>query len=202
MAFDPSIAQKAYTDQEWAVKTDWYQKELAKIAVPAVGPTPADLQAAVVALDKVASTAFIDAAYTQSSFESYSQIEKIETDNAYVAVQNGQNGVGITGKTKLSIDDTKALVTSFLSSKSYGTSTKNIYQLVNATRERWYFMKDIVKIIEGKKDMFITTAATLKIDASISGMMPSVPTTNQPRQSQAQISYQSNNRSDYGDPNG
>lgn len=200
MAFDPSIAQKGYTEQEWAMKTNWYQTELAKITIPAINPTPADLQSAVVMLDRISSTAFIDAAYTQSACEKYELLMKIEEGNAYVSVQNGQVGNALTGKAKLSIDDTKALVKSFLSSNNYNGMNYNIYQLVITTKERWIFMSDIIEMIKSKKDMFITTAANLKIDASLSGMTPSVP--NQPKQSQAQISYQANRRSDYGDVNG
>lgn len=194
--FDPRTLKENYSDSEWAVKEAWYPKILAQITIPADNPTSAHLQKAVVGLDIVAGVAFIDAARAESNYLRYDQLMKVEEGNAYVAVQNGQTGSSIQNKAKLSIDDTKALVTQYLSSHPYDNTQYNIYELVNISRERREFMRNIIKLIEGKKDMFITTSANLKLDSTISGMTPSVP-----QQNNYPNMYQ-RNRSDHGDING
>lgn len=194
--FDPRTLKENYSDSEWAVKEAWYPKILAQITIPADNPTSAHLQRAVVGLDVVAGVAFIDAAYAESNYLRYDQLMKVEEGNAYVAVQNGQTG-SIQNKTKLSIDDTKALVTQYLSSHPYDNTPYNIYELVNISRKRREFMRKVIELIEGKKDMFITTSANLKLDSTISGMTPSVPQQNNPYSNMYQHS-----RSDYGDING
>ena len=195
--FDPRTLKENYSDSEWAVKEAWYPRILAQITIPADNPTSAHLQKAVVGLDVIAGVAFIDAARAESNYLRYDQLMKVEEGNAYVAVQNGQTGSSIQNKAKLSIDDTKALVTQYLSSHPYDNTPHNIYELVNISRERREFMRNIIKLIEGKKDMFITTSANLKLDSTISGMTPSVPQQN----SNYPNMYQ-RNRSDYGDING
>jgi hypothetical protein len=80
------------------------------------------------------------------------------------------------------IDDRKALTTEEVKNLKMPEDNLNLFELNQRYAKRALQVESIVKILQDKKDLLITFSATLKLENTVNGFTPNVPTDNQLRQ--------------------
>ena len=168
---DTWVAKKTYTVQEWDEKENFYQTQINAISIP-IAPTTGDIQQAAIAIDKLLGVARIDLAYINQKYTEYDTRLKIDEKRLFVDLK--LNPPKDYSSLKLTVDEMKGVVSSFIANNPYAGSTRTLYDLTIETSKRYIFMQNVVKILEDKKDLLITHSGILKIESSVSNMSPNV----------------------------
>lgn len=170
--FDPSVASRSYNNTQWLAKEDWYSRMLKSITLPS-SPTTADVQRAALMIDGLISTARIDQAFCTQNANHYEFLMKVQEQECYINVQNGQ--IAMPPNTKLTVDTIKSLVKQYMNSTVWQNTGLTLYELYMSTNARKVFMDSVIRAIEDKKDLLITHSGVLKIENSLSAMQSSAP---------------------------
>ncbi len=170
--FDPSVVSRAYNSQQWQAKEDWYTEQLNNIDI-GPSPSPAQVQELASKIDTLLSMARIEHAFVSQNFERYSLYLKIEERRLYVdlKLQPPQRYQGL----KLTVDEVKGVVASFLLNNQWQDKQYSLYKLVEESSTRNIFMEAVIKTLQDKKDLLITHSGMMKIENSMNAMSPSVP---------------------------
>lgn len=174
--FDPSIPMRAYTNTQWIAKEDWYTQQCNSIQLTD-SPTPAEIQQAAVKIDSLLSTARIDYAFVSQMYDRYSMQLKIEEKRNFVDLKITPPSQYNT--LKLTVDEMKGVVASVIQNTPWAGTSYSLYQLVEMSSGRNIFMEAVIRTLQDKKDLLITHSGMLKIENSLNGIQPSVPTTQQ-----------------------
>lgn len=171
--FNPVMPKRDYTDAEWTLKEDWYVNETNGIKIPDA-PNPADIQAAATRIDTLLSLARIDSAYINQKTETYSLQLKVQEKQLFVDLkinppQQYKNAL------KLTVDEMKGVVTSYINNNKWGNTPYSLYTLVSRFTERSIFIDAIIKTLQDKKDLLITHSGMLKIENSLNSLQNNTP---------------------------
>lgn len=174
-AFNPAIAQRAYTNGQWILKEDWYTNQCNSIQL-ADNPTPSDIQSVALKIDALLSVARIDYAFVTQMYDKYCMQLKIEEKRNFVDLKISPPATYNT--LKLTVDEMKGVVASVIQKTPWGGTKYSLYELVEMSSNRSIFMEAIIKILQDKKDLLITHSGMLKIENSLSGMQSNAPQVN------------------------
>lgn len=174
--FDPTIIQRTYSKNQWAMKEDYYTQQCNSIII-SDSPTPAEVQQCAVRIDALLSMARIDYAYTNQQYDRYTMQLKIEEKRLFVDLK--LNPPTQYNTLKLTVDEMKGVVASVILGNKWAGTNFNLYELVEMSSSRNIFMEAIIKILQDKKDLLITHSGMLKIENSLNGMQSNVPNNSQ-----------------------
>lgn len=170
--FDPSRISRAYSQQQWQAKEDWYADQVNAIKIGDM-PSPSEIQTIAAQIDALLSMARIDYAYVSQNYDRYSMQLKIEERRLFVdlKLQPPAKYAGL----KLTVDEMKGVVSSVILNNGWNGGKRSLYKLVEESSARNIFMEAVIKSLQDKKDLLITHSGMLKIENSLNNLTPSVP---------------------------
>lgn len=163
-----------YTDAEWEQREKIYIEECNKINVNSANLTPSEITVAAGKIEALLTPLRIDNILFQRKAYIYDSQLKVEEKRLYNVVKLDQNGNPL----KLTVDETKGLIVQAIQ-KNLLNGTENLYQLDWKYNGRAIFTKGMIDALMDKKDLLITYSGILKIESTVSGFQPNVPTGNQ-----------------------
>jgi hypothetical protein len=168
-----------YTENEWNQRYQIYSSECGKIKVDPTNLTSSSIAIAAGRIDALLTPVRLDNASIQAKQVIYEMQLKVAKETAFKSVYEGF----IARKEKMPpIDDRKALTTEEVRNLKMPEDNLNLFELNQRYAKRALQVESIVKILQDKKDLLITFSATLKLENTVNGFTPNVPTDNQLRQ--------------------
>ena len=156
--------KEAYTTLEWNAREKYYIAECAKIIVPS-DPTPKLIMNITSEIDTLLSEALMDLAFVKRKFLDYKTKMNLAEKEYFVAIKQ-QSTV------KLTENEVKGSVTSYLRSHPIYNMKHDIYTLVQSVEYRLTFMESVVKILTEKKASLISDSAMMKIETALTNNTP------------------------------
>lgn len=170
--FDPTTIQRTYSKNQWIMKEDYYTQQCNSIII-SDSPTPSEVQQCAARIDTLLSMARIDYAYTNQQYDRYMMQLKIEEKRLFVDLKLSPPTQ--YNSLKLTVDEMKGVVASVIIGNKWANTNFNLYELVEMSSSRNIFMEAIIKVLQDKKDLLITHSGMLKIENSLNGLQPNVP---------------------------
>jgi len=151
----------AYTATEWAARESYYVDAANKIDIPS-DPMPRDVKHIISQLDTLISEALLDYSYVRRAFSKAENVMKLATTETFSIVKANNSA-----SNKLTADDVKSLVVSYLRKNPLPGYKICIYDLVANYEDRQIFMQEMVRMLQGKKEALITDTAMIKIESNL-----------------------------------
>lgn len=154
-----------YTAAEWAKREEYYITRLNELIIPEE-PTTKEILNLTSKLDKL---------YTEASFE-YAVLKRKES-RCTMDLKNAEAELFtdlkkkelLAGAVKLTENDVKGIVKTFLKNNPLQNYNKDIYTILKAVMDRLIFAEQVLKTITEKKASIISATSMLKIENSFSG---------------------------------
>lgn len=160
-SFDPSASKKIYTAQEWEIKENWYVQKLSSLQLPLVSNT-GDIRNYIHDLDRILTTARLDLSFVKQNYETYDTILKNMEKTMFSDIK--LHPPVELQSIKLTVDEAKGYVTSFIGKQEYQQTGVSLYEIVKSSNQRNIFMDGVVKNLMDKKESVITHMTLNKQD--------------------------------------
>ncbi len=167
--------KKSYTDQEWEAREDLYIEECNKINVDPTNLTTSEISIAAGKIDAILTPLMIDNVYNQRQCGIYETQLKINEQLAYNTVKSNLSAQNV----KATVNEVESMVTKTIYDNKSFEEGINIYDAINRYKKRAIFTKQIIDLMNGKKDLLITFSAVLKVENSVTNFIPNVPNESQ-----------------------
>ena len=117
----------------------------------------------------------IDNVYNQRQCTIYESQLKISEQMAYNSVKSSLTAQNV----KATVNEVESMVVKTIYDTKTFEEGINIYDAINRYKSRYIFTKQIIDLLNGKKDLLITFSAMLKVENTVTNFTPNVPTGNQ-----------------------
>jgi hypothetical protein len=174
-SIDDLSIKKSYTDQEWEKRELVYVSECNKINVNPTNLNSSEITVAAGKIDAILTPLMIDNVYNQRQCTIYESQLKISEQMAYNSVKSSLTAQNI----KATVNEVESMVVKTIYDTKTFEEGINIYDAINRYRSRYIFTKQIIDLLNGKKDLLITFSAMLKVENTVTNFTPNVPTGNQ-----------------------
>lgn len=174
-SIDDLSIKKSYTDQEWEQRELVYVSECNKINVNPTNLNSSEITVAAGKIDAILTPLMIDNVYNQRQCTIYESQLKISEQMAYNSVKSSLTAQNI----KATVNEVESMVVKTIYDTKTFEEGINIYDAINRYRSRYIFTKQIIDLLNGKKDLLITFSAMLKVENTVTNFTPNVPTGNQ-----------------------
>lgn len=174
-SIDDLSIKKSYTDQEWEQRELVYVSECNKINVNPTNLNSSEITVAAGKIDAILTPLMIDNVYNQRQCTIYESQLKISEQMAYNSVKSTLTAQNI----KATVNEVESMVVKTIYDAKTFEEGINIYDAINRYKSRYIFTKQIIDLLNGKKDLLITFSAMLKVENTVTNFTPNVPTGNQ-----------------------
>lgn len=164
--------KRDYSDQEWDQRESLYVTECNKINVNSSNLNTNEIVVAAGRIDALLTPLRIDNVYAQKNAIKYDNQIKIQKELLF-------NSIKKSATIKLTVDDTKSLITEKIANTQVGPNGENLFTLSEKYNERVIFTKGLIDTLQDKKDLLITYSGMLKIENSVTNFSQNVPTDGQ-----------------------
>ena len=174
-SIDDLSIKKSYTDQEWEQRELVYVSECNKINVNPTNLNSSEITVAAGKIDAILTPLMIDNVYNQRQCTIYESQLKISEQMAYNSVKSTLTAQNV----KATVNEVESMVVKTIYDAKTFEEGINIYDAINRYKSRYIFTKQIIDLLNGKKDLLITFSAMLKVENTVTNFTPNVPTGNQ-----------------------
>ena len=174
-SIDDLSIKSSYTDQEWEQRELVYVSECNKINVNPTNLNSSEITVAAGKIDAILTPLMIDNVYNQRQYTIYESQLKISEQMAYNTVKSSLTAQNI----KATVNEVESMVVKTIYDTKTFEEGINIYDAINRYKSRYIFTKQIIDLLNGKKDLLITFSAMLKVENTVTNFTPNVPTGNQ-----------------------
>ena len=174
-SIDDLSIKKSYTDQEWEQRELIYVSECNKINVNPTNLNSSEITVAAGKIDAILTPLMIDNVYNQRQCTIYESQLKISEQMAYNSVKSTLTAQNV----KATVNEVESMVVKTIYDAKTFEEGINIYDAINRYKSRYIFTKQIIDLLNGKKDLLITFSAMLKVENTVTNFTPNVPTGNQ-----------------------
>jgi hypothetical protein len=157
--------KEAYTTQEWTQKEAYYVQAVSKIKLPA-DPNTKDVMRLESEIDQLLTEAMLDLAFIKRKYEALDMQMKLSEKETFSILK--KNPPSALAGTKLTENDIKGMVVSYLKGRPVQNAKLDIYTMLTATEQRFIFIDTVVKMLTERKSSLIIDTGMLKIESNLS----------------------------------
>lgn len=161
--------KQQYNAKEWESREEYYIKHCSRIKIPKQ-PDGKSIMNLTAQIDDILSEALLEQAYikkTLANLKNKLMLAEKET-HLVIKVNNfKENGINGIPSNKVTADDVKSSVVTFLKNNKLENMPLDIYSMVLKAENRCTFIDSVVRILAEKKSALIADNAILKLEGSI-----------------------------------
>lgn len=168
--FNPAAISRAYSDEQWTKKEEWYVSAINAIQIPP-SPTPADISNIASKIEQVLSLARLDMAFVEQNHNRFETQVKLQ-ESLLLTTLSSIQGV------KLTVGEKESYIKNHISTSPFDATRfgpLTLYELRDKSDARYIALKNFINTLTDKKDLLIIHSSANKTEAALNNFSSSVP---------------------------